>query len=234
MNVKKILLTALCLAAVAAVSVMGTLAYLTDSTEVVNTFTMGNVNIKLDEANVDALGKLIPEGEEGAGRNEEGNAYKLIPGAVFDKDPTVTVLKDSEPSLIRMMLTLNCIEAADAIFAPEGIDLNTLFGGYDAEKWIYAGETRDAAADTVTYEFRYHTAVGAPEADVPLEPLFTTFNVPTELDGDDLAALEGFTVTVAGHAIQGTGFETPDAAWDAFDAQLAAQQADTTTDTTGS
>lgn len=234
MNVKKILLTAVCFVAVAAISVMGTLAYLTDSTEIVNTFTMGNVSIKLDEANVDASGKIIAEGETGAGRNEEGNAYKLIPGAVFDKDPTVTVLKESEPSFVRMLLTLNCITAADEIFAPEGIDLNTLFGGYDAAKWVYTGEERDAEADTITYEFRYHTTVGAPEENVALEPLFTTFNVPAELNGDDLKALEGFKITVTGHAIQGAGFETADAAWTAFDAEMEAENADDPADTTGS
>lgn len=43
---------------VAVASVLGTLAYLTDTKKVENTFTMGNVQIKLDETNANN-----PEGD---------------------------------------------------------------------------------------------------------------------------------------------------------------------------
>ena len=48
----KILLLALCMAALIAVSVLGTMAYLTSTDKVINTFTVGKVDIKLDEAKV--------------------------------------------------------------------------------------------------------------------------------------------------------------------------------------
>lgn len=243
MNIKKILLIAVCLVAVVGMSVMGTLAYLTDTTAVVNTFTMGNVDIKLDEALVDADGKALTGND--AGRTEEGNQYKLIPGKSYDKDPTVTVIKGSEESYVRMLVTMNCMKELDEIFAPDGAKLEELFGGYsyidnDPNKpvWVYAGKTEEAAANTITYEFRYHEPVGAvgAAADKVLEPLFTTFNVPGELDAADLKKLMGdesttdddFKITVNAHAIQATGFEADtannlsaeDVAWKAFDAQV--------------
>ena len=55
----KILLLALCMAALIAVSVLGTMAYLTSTDTVTNTFTVGKVAIKLDEAKVNADGSLV-------------------------------------------------------------------------------------------------------------------------------------------------------------------------------
>ena len=58
-------------------AVGGTVAWLTAQTgPVVNTFTYGNINITLSETT--------------------GEDYKIIPGVDIEKDPTVTVKKDSE------------------------------------------------------------------------------------------------------------------------------------------
>ena len=217
MNIKKILLSAVCILAVAGISVMGTLAYLTDSTEVVNTFTMGNVDITLDEAKVDEYGVAI----QGADR-VTGNEYKLIPGKSYDKDPTVTVVKGSEESYVRMLVTVNCWDKINAICHPYGdTTLGTFFEGYDTNVWVPAGEN-DNVDNTHTYEFRYHTTVSAADAteNVELEPLFTTFVAPGFLTGEDLKLLEGFKITVNAHAIQAEGFADADAAWAAFDAQV--------------
>lgn len=85
---KKKLTTVLAIVLVVALSVAGTYAYLTDKTgPVVNTFTVGNVNITLTETwNTDTDG------------NGEPDAWKmqLIPGTSAVKDPTVTVLGGSE------------------------------------------------------------------------------------------------------------------------------------------
>lgn len=55
----KALLMSLCAVLLVAASVLGTMAYLTDSKDVKNTFTVGNVAIKLDEAKVDDMGNLV-------------------------------------------------------------------------------------------------------------------------------------------------------------------------------
>ena len=58
-------------------AVGGTVAWLVSSTDpVVNTFTYGDINITLGETT--------------------GNDYKIIPGVNIDKNPKVTVKKDSE------------------------------------------------------------------------------------------------------------------------------------------
>ena len=72
-------LTALVLSAVllVAATVAGTLAWFTDTTATItNTFTVGKVDINLAETT--------------------GSDYKMIPGKVHAKNPTVTVTADSE------------------------------------------------------------------------------------------------------------------------------------------
>lgn len=78
---KKTLMIALAFVLVIAMSVAGTLAYLTDKTEAVtNTFTVGKVDIDLKETT--------------------GETYKMIPGENIKKDPTVTVKTGSEASWV--------------------------------------------------------------------------------------------------------------------------------------
>lgn len=75
----KALLLTLCAVLLVAVSVLGTMAYLTSKTQVItNTFTVGNINIELTET-------------------KPGNQQaKIIPGVDIVKDPKVTVKANSE------------------------------------------------------------------------------------------------------------------------------------------
>ena len=86
----KALLLTLCAVLLVAASVMGTMAYLTSTDKVENTFTVGKVAIKLDEAKANNDGSLV----EGAAR-VKANEYKLLPGHTYNKDPMVTVLSGS-------------------------------------------------------------------------------------------------------------------------------------------
>lgn len=73
---RRIAMTVALVLVVALVSVGGTIAWLTDKTgEVVNTFTVGNIDITLAETTTD---------------------YKMVPGNTIAKDPTVTVKAGSE------------------------------------------------------------------------------------------------------------------------------------------
>ena len=75
-------------------SIGGTLAWLIDSTdEVVNTFTVGNIDITLTET--------------GANQNDDiwEKSYKMVPGDVIEKDPVVTVLKNSEKCYVFLQIT---------------------------------------------------------------------------------------------------------------------------------
>ena len=207
----KALLVVACALLLVAASVFGTMAYLTSTDTVTNTFTVGKVKITLDEAKVNPDGTLV----EGADR-VKANSYKLLPGHTYNKDPMVTVLNGSEASYIKMTVTFSKASALDAIFAPTGAELTSIFNGYDAANWIYKGNTKDATADTRTYEFWYKEAVGAPTADVALDALFDSITVPGEITAEQLATIEGMTITVNAYAIQADGFTDANAAWAAF------------------
>ena len=198
---KKKLMTVLALVLVIAMSVAGTYAYLTSADEVVNTFTVGDVQIKLDEAKANADGSLVPNADR-----VKANSYKLLPGHTYAKDPMVTVLEGSESSYVKMTVTFTKAAELDAIFEPNGANLLSIFGGYDSSNWIAKGNTEDTAKNTRTYEFWYKEAVGAPTADVALDALFDSITVPGTITNAQLATIKGMTITVNAYAIQADGF----------------------------
>ena len=207
----KALLLSLCAVLLVVASVMGTMAYLTSTDKVENTFTVGSVSIKLDEAKANTDGTLV----EGADR-VKANSYKLLPGHTYNKDPMVTVEDGSESSYIKMTVTFSKASALDAIFAPTGAELTSIFNGYDAANWIYKGNTKDATADTRTYEFWYKETVGAPDSDVALDALFDSITVPGTITKDQLASIEGMTITINAYAIQADGFKDATEAWSKY------------------
>lgn len=74
---KRTIALMLALVLVIGCAIGGTIAWLTDETQVVkNTFTTSDVDIELAETT--------------------GNTYKMVPGSEIVKDPEVTVLADSE------------------------------------------------------------------------------------------------------------------------------------------
>lgn len=78
---------------IVAISVGGTLAWLTATTgPVTNTFTVGDINIKLEEHayNPDTTSVKLND------TPVTSQTYPLIPGTTYFKDPTVTVLANSE------------------------------------------------------------------------------------------------------------------------------------------
>lgn len=207
----KALLLTLCAVLLVTASVLGTMAYLTSTDEVTNTFTVGQVKIKLDEAKANPDGSLVANADR-----VKANEYKLLPGHTYNKDPMVTVLSGSESSYVKMTVTFSKANELDAIFAPGGADLTSIFNGYDAAKWIAKGNTKDATANTRTYEFWYKETVGAPTADVALDALFDSITVPGTITNEQLATIEGMTITVNAYAVQADGFANAEAAWAAF------------------
>lgn len=196
------------------ISIGATVAYLTSTKTVTNTFTVGKVEIKLDEAVVDANGNA-----QGNSRTEVGNTnYKLLPGHTYTKDPTVTVKAGSEECYVKMTVTFDKIAALDTIFDPDGADLMSIFGNYDANTWTYKGYTD--GSDTRTYEFWYATTVDQSSAttDLALKPLFSNITVPSFITNDQLKTIDGMHITVKAYAIQADGFKDnggAQAAWGA-------------------
>lgn len=242
----KALLMSLCAVLLVAASVLGTMAYLTDSKDVKNTFTVGNVAIKLDEAKVDENGTQVVDKDGNPVARVTENEYKLLPGHTYTKDPTVTVLAPSVASYVRMKVTFNkasqiiamCTDPEFAEDGPTGVE-NAFplirmvnFVEANAAKWdgiipdnmVDTEEmladakyfAYDAEADTLTYYFYYNEAVAAPTENVVLPVLFDSIKVPEWATNDQLKALEGFEINVVAEAIQADGFANADAAWAEF------------------
>lgn len=199
----KALLLSLCAVLLVVASVMGTMAYLTSSDTVTNTFTVGKVEIKLDETDV----------TNPTGPRVQANSYKLLPGLTYTKDPTVTVKAGSEPSYVKMTVTFTKAKELDAIFAPSGADMTSIFNGYDSTNWIDKGNTEDTVKNTRTYEFWYKETVAAPTADVVLNALFDSITVPETITKEQLDTIKGMTITVNAYAIQADGFGSAEEAW---------------------
>ena len=86
---KKGLVIAASVMLVLCLAVGGTLAWLSAETgPVVNTFTYGDINITLDEADAD--------NSTADKDRDQANSYKMIPGNKITKDPKVTVEANSE------------------------------------------------------------------------------------------------------------------------------------------
>lgn len=220
----KALILTLCAVLLVAASMLGTMAYLTSTDEVENTFTVGQVKIKLDEAQVNDDGKPIDKDGEvvdapADAKRVKANSYKLIPGHTYTKDPMVTVLNGSESSYIKMTVTFSKANELDAIFDPDGATLTTIFNGYDSSNWTYKGNTKNADDNTRTYEFWYKEAVAAPDGNVALDALFDSITVPGSITNEQLKTIEGMTITVNAYAIQADGFDDATAAFAAFDAK---------------
>ena len=206
------------------VSVGATLAYLTDDDSVKNTFTVGKVEINLDETSVDENGK------SDGNRTETGNGYNLLPGQEYDKDPTVTVKANSEDCYVRIKVTVSNITELKLAFpgcvhtinGVEYFDLRGMVEGYDASIWAFVEPV--TADDPATYEFRYvgpkatNGVVPKSASNTVLEDLFTKVVVPGETTSKQMANLEGkeVTIDIVAEAIQATGFASADAAWDEF------------------
>ena len=237
----KPLLTLCCALLLVAAGVFGTLAYLTGTDTVNNTFTVGNVQIKLDEAKVNTDGTPVA----GADR-VQANAYHLLPGHTYTKDPTVTVKAVSDDSYVRMKVTFNnakaiialCTDPEFAEDSPTGVE-NAYplirmvdFVDANAAKWdgiipdnmVDTEEmladakyfAYDETADTLTYYFYYAETVAAPTADVVLPVLFDSVKLPDWVTNTQLAALKDFRINVVAEAIQADGFADAGAAWAAF------------------
>ena len=219
----KALLLTLCAVLLVTASVLGTIAFLTSTASVENTFTVGSVKITLDEAKVTPDGKPV----EGAARVTE-NSYKLMPGHTYTKDPTIHVDAASEDCFIRAKVTLTNAKEWIAIatkYADNKVE--NIIKGTDDNIWWVSQPAVDNEKNTVTYTFVYKNESHTDElgkriwtsTDSKDLVLFNEIAIPGGLTNDELAAVGSSKITVVAEAIQADGFETEAAAWAAFDAQ---------------
>lgn len=219
----KALLLTLCAVLLVTASVLGTMAFLTSTASVENTFTVGSVKITLDEAKVDVNGVAVTP----AARVAE-NSYKLMPGHTYTKDPTIHVDAASEDCFIRAKVTLTNAKEWIAIatkYADNKVE--NIIKGTDDNIWWVSQPAVDNEKNTVTYTFVYKNESHTDElgkriwtkADGTDLVLFDEIAIPGGLTNEELAAVGSSKITVVAEAIQADGFETEAAAWAAFDAQ---------------
>jgi len=204
---KKIIAISAAIAIIAIAVVGGSLAWFTSSAEVTNTFTMGNVKISLDEAKVDeATGKMTDDGET----RVRSNSYHIVPDAVLDKDPTVTVLKGSEPCLVYVLIR-------NTLGSYAGLDVDTV-------NWKAVPDTDTAGEIKYPGLYKYIGPLTQEAAltDTPLPKVFTTVTIAgAELTNEILKTLTGDEIIVKAYAIQSANIEgqnTAQMAWDAMNA----------------
>ena len=213
-KLQKLIVFGLAVSMMVAATVMGTIAYLTDTQEVTNTFTVGKVDIWLHETDVDLMGQPV-------GNNVHtgwGNQYHLLPGQTYTKDPTVTVVNGSEESYIRLIVEITDLADVKAVFGEDFLPQNFV-EGWEPTVWVSTGNVT-VENNTATYEFRYKEAVKPDGTNLVLPALFQSFTVPGTVTGPQLATLTEMKIKVTAHAIQTATFDSADAAWAAFDAQI--------------
>lgn len=127
-------------ALIGAIGVGSTLAYLSSTTdEVVNTFTVGEVKITLDETDINDSTK----------RTDKNTYVDMIPGSSYPKDPTVHVSADSEDCYVFVKITgLN-----DTLSVKQGDE--------EFENWILV--------DPAKKIYRYNSVVSKDDDDKELE-----------------------------------------------------------------
>ena len=186
---RKPLAFGLCIALVLAFGIGGTIAWLTDKTDKVeNTFTVGDVSIELKES------PLNSDGTYGAPAAGTQNEYKLIPGHVYTKDPTIHVTAGSEEVWLFVKVE-NGIEGIEA----DG-DTDTI-----AEQLAANGWTKLDGVDNVYW----HAVVDARQAAQDV-PVFGTFTIGNEAD---VSTYGDASVNVTAYAVQKDSFASAAAAW---------------------
>ena len=190
----KALVLTLCAVLLVVATVMGTMAYLTSTDSVTNTFTVGKVALTLDEAKVNTDGTLVANADR-----VKDNAYKLIPGHSYTKDPTVHVAADSEDSYI-------FVKVENGIAALEAQDNNTIANQIAAKGWMVLD-------DVANVYYKVYTSKNTVEDLV----VFESFKIADAVSGTDAwnAIGDNTKITITAYAVQKDGFANAKAAWDA-------------------
>lgn len=213
---KKILALSMCIALAAIAIVGASLAYFTDTKTAKNTFTMGNVEIKLDETDV-----KNPDGDR-----VTSNEYNVYPGAVVTKDPIVHNVGKNGAYIRATVNVSNWMNLVGAYYP----DFKETFpnDGYKAALNLLVGELGEGwsvvgveAGDVFTigqldakFILKYDGVLAAGD---DTTAMFQTVTIPAGIDNANAGSFD--EVKVVAQAIQADGFNTWEDAFAAFDAE---------------
>ena len=220
MTKKRFVAILLCVTLVALAAIGATFAYLTDSKTVKNTFTVGDVKIKLDETNVNA-----PEGDR-----VTSNTYNVYPGAVVTKDPIVHNT-GKNGAYVRAVVTIEDgmnwlgLYNENVWTAPQEAAFNAMINNTLGDGWELVDIAYDMSGPNhPTSDFvatlKYTKVL---EAGKDTTAMFSQIAFPTKLTGKDVTTRIDqngeFGINVVAQAIQADGFENWVDAFAAYDAK---------------
>lgn len=237
---KKILIGALTICTVAALSIGGTLAFLTDSEQVTNHFSMGDLDITIDEPHWDDKGTPgddggTPEDPEDDTPPKPGDGKNLTPGDTRDKDPTVIAydgdsymrvimtieeVGENDGKIItdpdRLKLILQTIRYAedDAIKEGKGYSLEEISKYKTVNETLYTLDTKKSK-DGIYY-YNYNDIFKQGDEAI----LFSDVVIPTDWDRDELQKVGEYKIVLQAQAIQSAGFADAASAFDALDKEI--------------
>lgn len=213
MKARKILVSLAALALVAAISIGGTLAYLTAQSTVKNTFTVGKIGMTMDEALVNEDGKPVKRSGDtltevtnpGEATRVNENSYKIMPGHTYTKDPTIYVAAKSEASYV-FIAVKNDVAAYEAETVSDGytrIDAQIANNGWTATSGI-------TAPDGYTIYYKTQAATGNAAETLSI---FSNFKIAD--NAESVAGYADFVgnVNIFAFAVQRDGFTGYAEAW---------------------
>ena len=218
MTKKRFVAILLCVTLVALAAIGATFAYLTDTKTVNNTFTMGNVAIKLDETNVN----------DPTGDRVTSNAYNVYPGAVVTKDPIVHNTGKNAAYIRATVNVSNWMNLCAAYYPESGFEFTKpgyeksleLLVGTLGEGWSVVGVTRGDTFTIGQFDAKFILKYdGKLAAGADTTAMFQKVIIPAGIDNASADAGSFSSVKVVAQAIQADGFDTWEDAFAAYDAK---------------
>lgn len=248
MSKKKLTIGILSICIICALAIGGTLAFLTDSEKVTNTFSIGDLDISIDEPHWNDEG--TPDDPETPDTDEStpGDGQDLTPGDTKVKDPTVTA--EVNNSYMRVIMTVIENEPSspdfgkvitdqdrldlilDTIYYDSTYDVNGdpattaivpgvkyALADLEAYPTVNPGFTLDGDKSTAgTYCYNYNEIFNEGDKAV----LFTNVAIPTDWDETHLDVMGKYKIEVFAQSIQSDNFVNADEAFAALDAEIEA------------
>lgn len=185
MSKKKIAIVLASTALIASLVIGGTLAYLTDTDTKTNTFTMGDVDIRLDEV-------WNPQ-----------DGVDVVPGDSFTKRPTVVAVDGDSYMRIKMEIfdTNGTADITDDVLILNQDRVDLILSTITDMNIIKFTAVKTAAAPGII--FYNYNGIFLENTTVDL---FSNITILSSYDKDDMAALGSYKIVLAAQAIQSTGF----------------------------
>ena len=215
---KKVIALTLSIALLAIAAVGATLAYFTDTEEVTNTFTVGNVKIELLESQLlraeDVTDEAIAADAEGYADYLAEAGKNILPGISIKKAPYIRNTGNNNAYVrLRVLIPVNMLDLVTCVYTDAAFEDDSI-----AEAVKMDNVTIDNV-EYAQYAFVYNQKL-APEK-MTYWPVFSKVKLNEAVTSEDVAALTDatFNIILQADAIQADTFETAAEAFAAFDAQ---------------